>query len=353
MNSTDNHINGTAAKSIERITEVSKKKKPLVAIHCITYNHEPYLRDALEGFVMQKTDFPFVAIVHEDASTDGTANILREYAVKYPDVILPIFETENQYSKRNGSLRRIMNKACEATGAKYIALCEGDDYWTDPYKLQQQIFILEKSKDIGLCYTKVRSYTTNGQLLNWTGKEITSFEDFILKNNGVPTCTAIIRTEIFRSYEKNIGNIQTKWSMGDFPLWLYISLNYKIKFLPVSTGVYRVLTESASHSKSELKWLKFQLNAREIKLFFINQYHPLPMCDLDRMDWKLYLVLLRRICETNNKELIEANKKLISNFRTYNSFKKTFLRLCTSNFLCIKFLKIVYHIKDRFFNLKA
>ena len=76
------------------------KQKPLVAIQCITYNHEPYIRDALEGFVMQKTDFPFVAIVHDDASTDKTADIIREYAEKYPDIIKPIFETENQYSKR-------------------------------------------------------------------------------------------------------------------------------------------------------------------------------------------------------------------------------------------------------------
>ena len=81
---------------IETIRTKSKEIKPLVAIRCITYNHESYIRDALEGFVMQKTDFPFVAIVHDDASTDGTASIIREYAEKYPDIILPIFEKENQ-----------------------------------------------------------------------------------------------------------------------------------------------------------------------------------------------------------------------------------------------------------------
>ncbi|MDE5714067.1 MAG: glycosyltransferase, partial [Muribaculaceae bacterium] len=74
-------------------------KNNVVAIRCCTYNHEPYIRDALEGFVMQKTDFPFVAIVHDDASTDRTAEIIREYAEKYPDIIKPIYETENQYSK--------------------------------------------------------------------------------------------------------------------------------------------------------------------------------------------------------------------------------------------------------------
>ena len=91
-----------------------------VAIKCLVYNHEPYLRDCLEGFVMQQTDFPFVAIVHDDASTDHSADIIREYAAKYPDIIHPIYETENQYSKK-GSLTKIMNDAIEATGAPYIA----------------------------------------------------------------------------------------------------------------------------------------------------------------------------------------------------------------------------------------
>lgn len=86
-------------------------KPALVAIKCLVFNYEPYLGDCLEGFVMQQTDFPFVAIVHDDASTDHSADIIREYATKYPDIILPIYETENQYSKHDGSLGRIMNAA--------------------------------------------------------------------------------------------------------------------------------------------------------------------------------------------------------------------------------------------------
>ncbi len=107
---------------------------------------------------MQKTNFPFVAIVHDDASTDGTAAIIKEYAEKYPDIIKPIYETENQYSKRDGSLTRIMKEACEATGAKYIAMCEGDDYWTDPLKLQKQVDFLESHPDYGMCYTDFDGY---------------------------------------------------------------------------------------------------------------------------------------------------------------------------------------------------
>lgn len=113
---------------------------PLVSIRCLVYNHEPYLRQCLDGFVMQRTNFPFEAIVHDDASTDRSAEIIREYADKYPDIIKPIFETENQYSKHDGSIQKIMN---EHMIGRYVAMCEGDDYWTDPYKLQKQVDFLE------------------------------------------------------------------------------------------------------------------------------------------------------------------------------------------------------------------
>ena len=130
---------------------------PLVSIRCLVYNHEPYLRQCLDGFVMQQTTFPFEAIVHDDASTDGSAAIIREYVERYPDIIKPIYETENQYSKRDGSLARIMDAAMHPN-SKYIALCEGDDYWTDPHKLQLQVDIMEADESIGLVHTYARAY---------------------------------------------------------------------------------------------------------------------------------------------------------------------------------------------------
>lgn len=128
----------------------------LVTIHCLVYNHEPYLRQCLDGFVMQITDFPFEAIVHDDASTDRSAEIIQEYAGKYPDIIKPIFEAENQYSKHDGSIRRIMN---EHTRGKYVAMCEGDDYWIDPYKLQKQVDYLESHPEC--VYSCHRYYVYN------------------------------------------------------------------------------------------------------------------------------------------------------------------------------------------------
>lgn len=120
-------------------------KNPIVSISCITYNHEPFIRECLDGFLMQETNFPFEVLIHDDASTDKTAEIIRSYETKYPDIIKPIYQTENQWSKgiRGINIRFNFNRA----QGKYIALCEGDDYWTDPLKLQKQVDFLEENPE--------------------------------------------------------------------------------------------------------------------------------------------------------------------------------------------------------------
>lgn len=125
-----------------------QSREIVVSISCITYNHAPYIRQCLDGFMMQKTDFAFEVLIHDDASTDGTAEIIKEYEARYPDVIKPIYEDENQWVKgRRGS--PVFNFP-RATG-KYIAMCEGDDYWTDPYKLQKQVDILNSNPHYVMC----------------------------------------------------------------------------------------------------------------------------------------------------------------------------------------------------------
>jgi len=268
-----------------QVINMQSNEKPLVAIRCITYNHEPYIRDALEGFVMQKTNFPFVAIVHDDASTDNTAAIIREYAEKYPDIIKPIYETENQYSKWDGSLGRIMDKACEETGAKYIAMCEGDDYWIDPLKLQKQVDFLESHPDYGMCYTKVKRYNQEKKKFidTWGGPNET-FES-LLRKNTVPTLTVVYRRCLADKYKTEIHPELKQWKMGDIPLWLYIGANSKIQFLNNSiTGVYRIITESASHSSNSINRLEFGLNGYNIHLYFAKKYQQSRMIKLLRFN---------------------------------------------------------------------
>ena len=121
----------------------------VVSIVCNTYNHELYIRDALDSFLSQKTNFPFEILVFDDASTDKTANIIRSYEEKYPDIIKPVYQTVNQYSL--GLMPGKQNRE-RATG-KYIAICEGDDYWCDCNKLQKQVDYMESHPDCTFCFT--------------------------------------------------------------------------------------------------------------------------------------------------------------------------------------------------------
>ena len=126
-------------------------EQPIVTVWCLAYNQKDFIRDALEGFVMQKTTFPFEVIVHDDASTDGTTAIVQEYARQYPEIIKPVIETENQWQK--GGLKYIIHIMNEKyRNGKYIAFCEGDDYWTIPDKLQRQIDFLENHPEYSVCW---------------------------------------------------------------------------------------------------------------------------------------------------------------------------------------------------------
>ncbi len=246
---------------------------PLVAIHCMVYNHEPYLRDCLEGFVMQQTNFPFVAIVHDDASTDNSAAIIHEYEEKYPHIFKPIYETENQYSKRDGSLGRIMNAAIDATGAKYVAICEGDDYWTDPLKLQKQVDFLESHSEYGLVHT-YRKIDMAGQLYETPLIDYKETKKTLLHSCSIATCTVMYTTEIFNLIQDEYARIlrESNLPMSDYPLWLLIAEKSKIGYLPDATANYRMLPESASHSKSKSKMYNFDKGTMLCKSIFFNRF---------------------------------------------------------------------------------
>lgn len=213
-------INEVALRQIERIAEKCEAIRPLVVISCTAYNHEKFLRDALDGFVMQETDFPYVAVVHEDASTDGTAAIIREYAEKYPDLILPIYEEENQYGK---TLSRVMRTARNVTGAKYVALCEGDDYWTDPRKLQKQIDFLQSHPDHSMCFHNAIEHWEDGSRPDHLFAELEP-RDYDYREMGagwrVPTASAVVRKEIYDSDLFRRAKQCKDFIYGDILVWL-------------------------------------------------------------------------------------------------------------------------------------
>lgn len=248
----------------------SDDTRPLmVSIWCLTYNHESYISQCLDGFVMQNTNFRFEAIVHEDASTDGTAAIVRKYAEKYPEIIKPIFETENQYSKNDGSIDKIM---MNYTQGKYVAICEGDDYWIDENKLQRQVDYLESHPDCGLVYQQCKCYLQRDKKFTRTsdGKNVI-FEE-LMRINTISTLTTMFRHSLQRSYYEEIHPEDQGWLLGDYPLWLYIAKQSKIQFMPGIVAVYRMLGESASHSGDFQKYKIFVESCTSMKVFFCEKY---------------------------------------------------------------------------------
>ena len=221
---------------------MSNNNEPLVvSIMCLAYNHEPYIRQCLEGFVMQKTNFRFEAIVHDDASIDGTTAIIREFEKKYPDIIKPIYECENQYSKRDGSIERIMDNACKG---KYIALCEGDDYWIDPLKLQKQVDYLNSHPNCGLVYTAYRKKNeVTGQILDISTAASIKFDDtfkwsVLEQKVMVGTCTTMFKSDLYKEI-KTIKDDFIGFLMGDTQLWFHFARLSSVGYIPEVMCVYR------------------------------------------------------------------------------------------------------------------
>lgn len=232
-------INTIARAQIDKIAAACNRIKPKVVISSLAYNHELYVKDALEGFVMQKTNFPIVAIVHEDCSTDNTAKIIKEYEKKYPDIIFPIFEEENQYSKQNGTLSRIMRTAIAASGAKYVAMCECDDYWTDPLKLQKQVDFLESHPDYSMCFTSAKIRYDNNKIRQISNKfdHVQSREYSLTEcfNNWlIPTCSIVYKAEITDKIPKD-----ENFKVGDNVLTTTCFKHGKVIGIKDQTCVYR------------------------------------------------------------------------------------------------------------------
>lgn len=232
----------------------------------MVYNHAPYLRKCLDGFVMQKTDFRFEAIVHDDASTDGSAAIIKEYAEKYPDLIKPIYETENQYSKKDGSLRKIMDAACRG---KYIAICEGDDYWIDPLKLQKQVNFLEENPDYGLVHTYFNYVDMHDKVIpppTELHRHIKEriFDgyiwDYYLCNPGfILTCTCMFRRSLYREDEQ---------TLLDSGIFMMIARQSKVYCIREVTSCYRRNPQGAMCSNHGF----VNIQNRRVKLYQVYYY---------------------------------------------------------------------------------
>lgn len=258
-------------------------EKPLVSICCLAYNHEPFLRECFEGFVMQKTTFPIEVLVHDDASTDHSVDIIREYTEKYPDIFKPYYQTENQYSKGKGFVG--LNINLERAQGKYIAMCEGDDYWIDPLKLQKQVDFLEENEEYSLCCTSYAVYDQENKI--WKQEyDNTILGKFTIKdwyNHWLIQNLTIV----FRKDHLNVSKLLTYKKTRDYHIFyslLKTGAGYKLNDC---TSVYR-MHNGGIHSKKDIvfqlkidyevvkdlyKKNKSDLHLKEQTIKYLNAFH--------------------------------------------------------------------------------
>lgn len=221
----------------------------MVSIICLAYNHEKYIRNTLESFVSQKTNFPFEVVIHDDCSTDATAAIIREYEQKYPQIIRPIYQTENQYSKGVWITRDVV---APQTRGKYVAVCEGDDYWCDENKLQLQYDFLSSHPKYSACVHRTVFHNVS------TGEEtyvpdISESRDFSLEEivwvgGGIfGTNSLMARREVYC----DLPECFRIRGFGDYQLFIYAAMEGKVHCMDRAMSVYNV---GISGSWTERVW---------------------------------------------------------------------------------------------------
>lgn len=323
-------------------------RQPLVSIGCLAYNHELYIEKTLQGFLNQKADFEFEIIIHEDASTDKTRSIIEAYAEKYPDIIKPIYRTENQYSKGKKMFEILFSYA----QGKYIALCEGDDYWTDDFKLQKQVAFMERNFEYSLCYHNVKINIENeifdDDIRRYSGNQRVPLEDMI-RGEGLfcPTASLLFR----KSLVEKLPEFYYKADVEDYPLQLYLATKGKVFYFCECMAVYRKGHDGSwtnkerwnpqriiDHGKIEIKWLKM------FDVYTDFNYHRVLYEDISSYEKKMINVSRSQAEKLlHEKNFWKALKE--------TEFKYKMIRLL--EWKCISLYNILRYIKSKVYNKRT
>ncbi len=272
-----------------------------VSICCITYNHEKYIGNALESFLMQKTNFKFEIIVHDDASTDQTPQIIKEYAEKYPDIIVPILQTKNQYSQ---GIKIAATYIWPRVRGKYITICEGDDFWIDEHKLQKQFEKMEIDKELAFCCHCNKEYDirNNQYSINRQEKLTGKFnlEQFLKAYYSQAPKTLFQTSSIFMRRDYILKLLKTrpqfyfKCSIGDIPMELFLLTLGDGYYMQESMSVYRRFSEESwsnavySDKKRLIKHYNDMINMYEgFNLFTESKYQKIIYKFVDIYKFKL------------------------------------------------------------------
>ncbi len=289
----------------------------LVSISCITYNHSKFIKECLDGFLMQRIDFDYEILIYDDASSDGSQEIIKHYQEKHPDIIKPIFQTENQYSLGKSGFNAKYNYS-RAQG-KYIALCEGDDYWTDPLKLQKQVDFLEANPDFVVCCHNSSAIDEAGncikeKVVKKLNKDTVYSQSDLKKGAWLLTQTLVFRN-IDKVFEIQVNN-RKKLLNGDMLLISILGKFGKGKYFEdIKPSMYRVhqggVWSSIKKNKEIVRWNRYEL---EKVLYQIHEtdvevstYFKKRLTDLHRKLHRSLPLLSKEQVRQLNKEYFKRN----------------------------------------------
>ncbi len=295
------------------------QEKNKVSVMVICYNQEKYIRKCLESILSQKTHFPFEIVVGDDASSDNSYEIIKDLKQKFPSIIKLINE-KNHVGYVPNYMRTL--KYCQG---EFLAFCDGDDYWIDENKLEDQELFLLKNLDYGLVYSDYIQYNENTKTLikNYLAcnkfKSIEGFqpEKFVRGDNQIMSLTTCVRTSLLGADFFRIMNDKNLY-ITDFPTWLWIGLKSKVHFEPKMTAVYRVHKNSITNSHTkENAWIfhRSHLYIRKKILGFLNYVSP---------NWKLIDCQIQRELMLKSMKLKYKQVYGIASFRAlrkYNAAK--------------------------------
>ncbi|HEU5123464.1 MAG TPA: glycosyltransferase [Verrucomicrobiae bacterium] len=251
---------------------------PFLSVLMITYNHRPYLEKAVQGVLTQKADFPFELLIAEDWSKDGTRDLAFELQRRHPDLIQVIASESNVGMHAN--LARVERGA----RGKYVAYCEGDDFWNDPHKLAKQVAFLESRPDYTFVHSHCHRYVVAENRLMADSLKVPrdlndskAFEDILLGRRSPLTVTVMARRDELNQVLENCPECTDPiWPMADTQRWLELSRRGKVGCIHESLATHNWLPESAGQSRDPQKRLKFYSAAREIKLHYLRKYPVAP-----------------------------------------------------------------------------
>lgn len=307
-----------------------------VSVFVISYNQERYIRETLDSIVNQEHPFSYEVIVCDDASKDGTPQIISEYANKYKEIV-PVLRKENI-----GLIANYFDAASRCRG-EYIMVCAGDDYWL-PGKIAQQVEYLDSHPDIGMIHSNVQIIDESGDLLfipfGYHHKSVIS----LINHYTVKAVTIAFRKNEFDKYVRDINPLSHNWLMEDFPLSIWFCANKKMAYLPKVLAAYRMVGTSVTHQTAPEKIINFEKSVVEVVDYFKNNFKTLIPEDFF-YKWQLKRLVTKSIFVNNYNQycrnVLQKSKDHINKLQYY------IFRLRINNNTFNRILKKIDNIKFR------